>query len=634
MLMMMASISIFLQAAAPIAVPVVLILVLLAVSRVKTSQAVQNPHLQKLATIGIRQNSNGPLTLTAGIFRSLFSTSKWVQYGYRRYSKAPAGQKSTAFGIPSMWTGSVMVVLPPSLLSTVLSRPETELRAHRAQLDTIQFPYMMSDAEVYDNPIQFGLVRRHLSSQQAVHLLAAPTATELHAAFMAYWPNRGVPHDTATSDKSSGAWTTLNVWDACGKVLTRAVMLSLVGRPLCHDERLLHWVRLYASSVITGTGFINCLPPGFLRSTLGPLFGIRARQHQNRCLQVMVPVIEEAIARLDYKQASTTTSTTSKSMRDDDNFLQSTISRCARTGDPAQLDPQRIALRLLGLATMSIMGMVWVLAHCIADVYGTRPRHKRDELIAALEAECIRQQAACRQQTSGEEEDGDSSSRGATSSPSRYSCPLLDSTIYESMRLNNLSVTSLARDVVVENLLLDIHVPATSTTTNTHHNRPGSADKKSASAESDMLSLPRGTRIVFPTQDMHRDERIFGPNPEEFDPFRFYYHSSQKSQHAKQVPVGVTGGECDSDSGVKDKLSKSLLVFGYGRHACPGKHYAMQTLKQALSYIILNYDVELVGPTNGNGVEPKKRKKPSLGNVNVPDVNLQIRVSRKREGSS
>ncbi|KAK0666048.1 cytochrome P450 [Cercophora samala] len=540
---MMARSAVFSPTTALLAFIVVLAIVL-QISRKKR----QRESRENITTVGIDSKTNryGITTRPSALLRSLISTSEWARDGYRIFSKAG---RQRAFAIPSMWTGSDVVVLPPSLLASVLNRPETELAAHHAQLDTIQLPYMMSDSDVYDNPIQYDVVRRTMSRQN-VRSLAAPTAEALDVAFSAYW---STPH------KNDDGWTVLNNWDACGKVFTRVAMLSLVGPPLCHDEELLDWARKYASSVITGTAFINCLPPGWMRSGAGPLFGLQARYYQSRCLRIMVPVIRERVQKLQDGGG-----------RDVDDFLQSTILRCSRTGDPGQMNPRRIALRLLGLATMSIMGLVYVFTHCIGDIYGM-PSQKREELLAALRAECEREAQA--------DDHGEFS--------------LLDSTLNESMRLNNISVTSLARDVATDTL----HISGT--------------DSKHGHGDDDVFyTLSRGDRIVFPTQNMHRDEDVFGKNPGEFDPFRF----------SRELQTG---------SGRFDDMCKSLLVFGYGKHACPGRHYAMQTLKQTLAYVVVNYDVALIGPVDSDGGYALRGKRQTLLNVNVPNIDLKTRVRRR-----
>ncbi|RYP66869.1 hypothetical protein DL769_005901 [Monosporascus sp. CRB-8-3] len=492
---------------------------------------------ESLDAVGVGQRGSFFSWMRA-IVGSLTSTAQRTREGYARFCKS----QNRPFALPSLWTGRAVVVLPPSLLP-LLNRPESELAAHRAQLDTIQLPYMMADPDVYDNPIHFDIVRRSMSRKD-VGALAAVTAEELHAAFTAYW---GLDADN---------WVKLNNWDACGRVMTRAAMRALVGVPLCRDERLLDWSRKYASAVIAGTAFINCLPP-VLRPYIGPLFGMRAKHYQAHCLTIMEPVIKERIQMWEQSKGV---------MGEQDDFLQWTIMRCAKAG-PEQMDPTRIAMRLLGLATMSVMGMVYVLAHCIPDLYGSR---STNDFVAGLEAECRNVAAAF-----------PTTAASLASNEALHGLYRVDSTLRESMRLSNISVTSLARDVIVDDMDLGL-------------------------AEN-LYKIPQGVRLVFPTQDIHRDESIY-ETPLDFDAFRFS-RAFEGNEH-----------KSDREAVASTTCSPSFLVFGYGRRACPGRWYAMQTLKQTLAYIVLHYDVELIG---------KPRERRALLNVMVPQQDLEIRIRRK-----
>jgi cytochrome P450 len=63
-----------------------------------------------------------------------------------------------------------------------------------------------------------------------------------------------------------------------------------------------------------------------------------------------------------------------------------------------------------------------------------------------------------------------------------------------------------------------------------------------------------------------------------------------------------------------------FLPFGYGRHACPGRWFAAQLMKQALAYIMVNYGLELVG-------KPIKIK--ALLSTMVSPVDAHITIWRK-----
>jgi len=41
-------------------------------------------------------------------------------------------------------------------------------------------------------------------------------------------------------------------------------------------------------------------------------------------------------------------------------------------------------------------------------------------------------------------------------------------------------------------------------------------------------------------------------------------------------------------------LGPEYILFGTGRHACPGRFFAVNELKAMLAYVLLNYDIKLV----------------------------------------
>jgi hypothetical protein len=229
---------------------------------------------KRLENVGVP--SNGIFAHTRALLSSLTSVKGWTEDGYNRISKA----KGIPFALPTIWTGDNVAVLPPSALR-FLHKPESELRAFGAQLETIQLPYMISDRDIYMNVIHFDVVRKHLVNPKDVASLAAATADEVEAAFVDVW-------GTSTD------WKTTNAWDFCGRVITRAAIRVLVGLPICRDENYYEQSRLFSDAVIMGTAMINTLPP-FLRPVIGPLFALRAKYYQRRCLKILVPFVEERI---------------------------------------------------------------------------------------------------------------------------------------------------------------------------------------------------------------------------------------------------------------------------------------------------------------------------------------------------
>ncbi|KAH9067784.1 cytochrome P450 [Lactarius vividus] len=91
------------------------------------------------------------------------------------------------------------------------------------------------------------------------------------------------------------------------------------------------------------------------------------------------------------------------------------------------------------------------------------------------------------------------------------------------------------------------------------------------------VTVPAGTLIAAPTDAIHRDEEIFS-NPEEFDGFRF----AKLREH--------DGGAMAGRQALS--MSPNNLTFGYGRHACPGRFFAVNEVKALLAHVVVTYDIK------------------------------------------
>lgn len=244
------------------------------------------------------------------------------------------------------------------------------------------------------------------------------------------------------------------------------------------------------------------------------------------------------------------------------------IPRCAKEG-PEQMEPAKLANRLLTLNVMFVIGMAYVFAHCVLDVYGSPDR---DEFVNGMEAEC-------REVSS---EYSNLSTKEAVGRLYR-----VDSAIRESMRVSNIAVTALSRDVTAPYLDLG-----------------------------NGLRIPRGVRVVFPTQSIHQDPDNY-KDPLRFDAFRFS-RAFEDASDITGIKTNGTGQERTSCT----TITPSFLSFGYGKHSCPGRWFSAQTMKQALACALLNYDVEVVN---------RAEKRRVVSNTFAPATEAQIRVRRRKK---
>jgi len=93
---------------------------------------------------------------------------------------------------------------------------------------------------------------------------------------------------------------------------------------------------------------------------------------------------------------------------------------------------------------------------------------------------------------------------------------------------------------------------------------------------SDGTFIPKGTRVAALIRPVNLDKDIY-EDPLTFKPFRF-----------ARAPEGTTAA-------VKDQMvttSLQHLDFGHGKHACPGRFFAVNELKCMMGHILLNYDIK------------------------------------------
>jgi len=112
------------------------------------------------------------------------------------------------------------------------------------------------------------------------------------------------------------------------------------------------------------------------------------------------------------------------------------------------------------------------------------------------------------------------------------------------------------------------------------------------------IQLPKDHIIEVYSDDIVYDESLQGPNPKSFEPFR---HVNTNCSAAK--------------------ISRGHIVFGGGKHACPGRYFAVNEIKFMMHYAILKYNFR----TESGKVEEKVH----IGPFTIPSSCGIIFESRK-----
>ncbi|KAF9047875.1 cytochrome P450 [Panaeolus papilionaceus] len=100
-------------------------------------------------------------------------------------------------------------------------------------------------------------------------------------------------------------------------------------------------------------------------------------------------------------------------------------------------------------------------------------------------------------------------------------------------------------------------------------------------------TIPKGTTVCASIHATHLDESIY-PDPYTFNPLRFVNMAS--SNEAKRSEAG--GSFVRTTRYDVTSTNLDALVFGYGKHACPGRFFAAAVIKLMVAYVVTHYDIK------------------------------------------
>ncbi|KAH8593609.1 cytochrome P450 [Bisporella sp. PMI_857] len=491
---------------------------------------------------------------------SITQSKSWSFEGYAKYSK-----NNSPFIIPNIERGDV-VVIPPKQLKEIYNLPDSVLDVYWTEMDTIQTKYTVGDQDIIRNPFHLNVVRAQIPRN--IKHLTPIIAEELEWGFKRWWGN-------------ITEWNELRIWDSSLKMIAGAANSAFCGQPLCRNEKFLKSLRDHAMTMFVGALFINGTPRLF-RPLTGKFIGWLCEFQFRKTLKLCLPLIKERLAAIKKAKADS-----DLSFDPPKDGLQWIIDECYEQNNPEQLNPTRIAHRLLYINDISLHSTSFTIQNVILDIYNAE---KSLALVEALRGEC----AAVL------EEAGGTWTREAVTK-----LKLVDSTIRESMRLTSFASVGLPRTVIQP------------------HGIPIRSSKG-------IINIPKGTVIAAPLDAIHHDNDIY-PDSYRFDPYRFINPDSvkglfdnMKDEHPKIDATNQAQQETKSLAPIQDKsaatLDNTFLGFGFGKYACPGRFFALNEMKLFVAYMVLNYDVECLD------------RRPELTNVvwlKVPYNDGRVRVRRR-----
>ncbi|MCJ1251308.1 hypothetical protein MMC30_008540 [Trapelia coarctata] len=362
----------------------------------------------------------------------------------------------------------------------------------------------------------------------------------------------------AVFGKNKEDWTALNVYDSLQDIVMPTMSRIFLGLPLGRDPRVITALRRYIMALGLGTIFVGELPR-VLKVMVAPLVNLPLAYYQRKTLSILIPVVERQMAQ----------GTTS----DGDEVEElSFIRQCAKISEKSILggvgnasQPEIIAKWIMSLAFAGASSTVIQATNLILDIANS-PKGLQVSKRLRQEAEA----------TLPSDEDW-------CKAASFTKQILADSVIRESLRYHPILIKGLTKEVVPS---AGMQLP-------------------------DGTQMPKGSWVGVPVLGIHRDKRYYA-NPDVYEPFRFVKARSSKEG------LKTLAWEDELEAA---KPTTTYLGFGYGRHACPGRWFAVLMLKMIIAYVSLNYDIEATGP-------PPKMK--VIGDAALPPMSTTIKVRRRR----
>ncbi|KAJ7687915.1 cytochrome P450 [Mycena rosella] len=136
---------------------------------------------------------------------------------------------------------------------------------------------------------------------------------------------------------------------------------------------------------------------------------------------------------------------------------------------------------------------------------------------------------------------------------------------------------------------------------------------------SDGVTIPRGSFVSVPGTAIHYDPDNY-EHAAVFDGFRFSRLREQRGGPASSGDEGSEGTGFFNRHMVS--TAQDHVVFGHGRHACPGRFFAATELKAMLAHMLINYDVKAMT----EGVRPPDD---CFGVMRMPNSRGKIMIRRR-----
>lgn len=463
--------------------------------------------------------------------------------------------------VPVAGEGDI-VILPLAEVKFVTDQPDSVLGFSERAFEIFQIDYTFVDPTIPRVPLHESLLRTKLTPQ--IGSLVPDLAEEAAWAFKTHWGH------TDPDDK----WREVCVFDTMRHIVGGVANRAFVGLPFCRDPELVNNGMAFAIDIPLSSTIIKLIWKP-LRPVVAPLVTIPNRIHTRRFRKILISEINRRLRNYDKRQ-SPPGDNRSSADRDPNDFLQWSIEQAKAAGDPYMWRSETLADRILMVNFAAIHTTSFTSTEALLDLVSSKAEYIdeiRQEIISVL-----------------------ANHGGHWNKHALGQLEKLDSAIRESARFSSIVSIGLGRTVIAEDGLTT----------------PSG------------VYLPRGTKVSVPAYCIMRDEAAY-VGAETFMPFRF---SDQRDHNHHAMMSNVDGGrKTEHVRRARNALpttNPDFLVFGYGRHACPGRFFAAAELKLILAHALLKYDFEIL---------PEKPEGSWVGVTRLPPLKATIKVKRRKQAS-
>lgn len=419
-------------------------------------------------------------------------SKQWTQEGYEKYSKH--GQ---TFVLPAMLGGRAEAVVPREQISWMLEQPDSVLSTQDAHYDQLNGAYSFVTPDLLKDPYHERVVHKHLARNL----------------------NDLVPEldDEVTRDmdellgRDTEKFVKLDMLDAMMRVIPGITNRMLAGEPLCRNREFIDNMLGFTMDVIRGMILFTFIPQA-LHPIVGAIAGLAPKYHYWRIQRSSLPVIEKRLDDIRRKDAG---ELGYEKWTAPNDFITWTIRTAMADGRDVELEPKRIALRLMPINFAAIHTTAMTGQSALLDILSAGPT-----VLSALREEALHSYVS----------NGNKWTKAGLSSMHR-----MDSAIRESQRHSPIALTFIARKVKA----------------------------KEGITSPEGVHFEQGTLISAPWTPIASDEDIF-ERAEEFDAFR-YSRKREELEAQKTATTAADALKLRQNSMVT--TSDRHLPFSHGRHA-------------------------------------------------------------------